>query len=181
MALNRQNGGIVTPTRFATEPVTLRIAQEGDCPAICPLYWAFHEHHARYVPDRVSSPGPLDDYDCGAVEETLRQLVVSEQADLVVAGSTTGVLGFAEVHLRWDEGQPGRIVHQYGHITALYVAEPLRRQGLGASLVQVAEQWALQRGATEIRLEVWQYPEGPLRFYEQLDYRTAWRTMVKPL
>ncbi len=169
------------PTTCAVEPVILRIAEEADCPPLCPLYWAFHEHHAQHLPGRLRSLGPLVAYDCATLQETLVQLVISRAADLVVARLPTRVIGFAEVHLRQDEAHQARVSHCYGHITALYVEQAFRRQGIGAGLVQLAERWARQRGATEMRLELWAYAANPLAFYEQFDYRTLHRTLIKAL
>ena len=169
------------PTICATEPVILRIAEEADCPPLCPLYWAFHEHHAQHLPDRLHSLGPLAAYDCATLQETLEQLVISRAADLVVAKLPTRVIGFAEVHLRQDEAHPARVSHCHGHIPALYVEGAFRRQGIGAGLVQLSERWARQRGATEMRLELCAYDESPLAFYEHLDYHTLHRTLIKGL
>ncbi len=168
-------------TTCATEPVILRIAEEADCPPLCQLYWAFHEHHAQHLPDRLHSLGPRAAYDCATLQESLVQLVISRAADLVVAKLPTRVIGFAEVHLRQDEAHPARVSRCHGHISALYVEETFRRQGIGAGLVQLAERWARQRGATEMRLELWEYGESPLDFYEYLDYHTLHRTLTKAL
>jgi GNAT superfamily N-acetyltransferase len=44
-----------------------------------------------------------------------------------------------------------------------------------------AEAWARERGATELRLDAWEFAAGPLPFYESLGYQTIKRTLVKPL
>jgi ribosomal protein S18 acetylase RimI-like enzyme len=163
----------------ALEPISLRIADEDDCADLCPLYWAFHEFHVQHLPDRLRSLGPVERYDCATLQATLTQLVISSEADLVIARTPAAVIGFAEVQLRQDEAHPARVSHRYGHLTGLYVAEAYQRQGIGAGLVQRAEHWAKQRGATEMRLEVWAYAGSSLAFYEQMDYRTLSRTLVK--
>jgi GNAT superfamily N-acetyltransferase len=45
-------------------------------------------------------------------------------------------------------------------------------------LIYMVEGWAKERGASEIRLETWEFPDGPLSFYEQMGYQTLKRTMV---
>ena len=52
---------------------------------------------------------------------------------------------------------------------------------LGLQLVEAAQRWARQKGATEIKLDVWEFDAGPLRFYEKAGYRTLKRTLIKEL
>jgi len=58
------------------------------------------------------------------------------------------LLGFAEVSLRaWAEGCESSPV---GYLEGWYVAERVRRQGIGAGLAAAAEEWARSRGCTEM-------------------------------
>ena len=58
------------------------------------------------------------------------------------------LLGFAEVSLRaWAEGCESSPV---GYLEGWYVAERVRRQGIGAGLAAAAEDWARSRGCTEM-------------------------------
>jgi aminoglycoside 6'-N-acetyltransferase I len=59
------------------------------------------------------------------------------------------LIGFAEVDLRShaDGCDPVRPV---GYLEGWYVAEPYRRQGLGARLLATAEDWARGHGCTEM-------------------------------
>jgi GNAT superfamily N-acetyltransferase len=165
----------------AVESIILSIALVDDCAALCPLYWAFHEFHVARLPDRLRSLGPADQYDCATLQDTLTQLVIRTDADLVVARTPAGVIGFGEVHLRQDEEHPTRHSYRHGHLTALFVEGAYRGHGVGAGLIQVAEGWARQRGASEMRLEVWEYADSPQPFYEQVGYRTLHRTLAKAI
>jgi len=55
-------------------------------------------------------------------------------------------------------------------VGSVCVAAPHRGRGIGQSLMRAAEQWALQRGASYLRLNVWAFNEAALRFYERLGY-----------
>jgi GNAT superfamily N-acetyltransferase len=45
--------------------------------------------------------------------------------------------------------------------------------------VEAAQNWAKEKGAAEMRLETWEFPGGPLPFYEKIGYRTIKRTLKK--
>ncbi len=70
---------------------------------------------------------------------------------------------------------------RYAHIMLLYVAPEQRRQGIGSALVSHAEQWARDRGDSQIGLQVFQNNHPALRLYQQLNYQTQAVWMVKAL
>ena len=49
---------------------------------------------------------------------------------------------------------------------------------MGRQLVEAAERWATERGVQEMKAKTWEFPEGPLPFYETLGYRTLSRELV---
>ena len=56
------------------------------------------------------------------------------------------------------------------HVGTVCVLARLRRQGIGRSLMSQAEQWAYERGARDILLDVWAFNAEAQRFYERLGY-----------
>lgn len=61
--------------------------------------------------------------------------------------------GFLEAGLRkYAEGCDTSPV---GYIEGWYVDEDLRRQGVGARLVRIAEEWAREQGCTEMGSDTW--------------------------
>jgi GNAT superfamily N-acetyltransferase len=72
-----------------------------------------------------------------------------------------------------DEGLAGGLVGEYGlgwlHVTMLAVAPERRRTGIGAQLLEHAEQWARQRGALGVYLDTIEFQA--LGFYTRLGYR----------
>ncbi len=70
--------------------------------------------------------------------------------------------------------------HEF-NVQSLMVREARRREGWGWRLMDAAEALAKQRGADLMQVELWEFAEGPLGFYEKLGYRTTHRRMVKEL
>lgn len=58
------------------------------------------------------------------------------------------------------------------------VNEAFRAQGIGTRLIEVAEEWAREHGAREMRLDTWEFKGDPVGFYENVGYRTLRRKMV---
>jgi GNAT superfamily N-acetyltransferase len=61
------------------------------------------------------------------------------------------------------------------------VAARWRKQGLGKRLVRAAERWANEMGASEVRLDTWEFPGDPTEFYKKIGYRTLKRNWVRKL
>jgi len=80
---------------------------------------------------------------------------------------------------RLPEGVPK---YMLDHLTGcMMVHEAWRRHGIGAQLLEQAERWSAAHGATELRLETWEFPTGPQPFYERRGYTTLRRMLVRPL
>ena len=72
-----------------------------------------------------------------------------------------------------DDELVGGLVGEYGlawlHVTMLAVAPERRRTGIGAQLIEQAEQWARQRGALGVYLDTIAFQA--LEFYTRFGYR----------
>lgn len=70
---------------------------------------------------------------------------------------------------------------RHSHIFLLYVLPEYRRQGIGSSLMAIAEQHAKQQGDRQITLQVFTINQTAQTFYQQLQYQAHSILMLKPL
>lgn len=161
--------------------MVIRRAEAHDLDPLCRLYVAFHEFHVRGVPARLTTLGDPATFDCTQLVHTLTQLIINPEAALFIAEVDQDVLGFAEVYVRQEAGDLPKIWYRYGYVQSLMVVEAVREQGIGTALLTAAEQWATTQGASEMRLETWEFPAGPLPFYARAGYHTLRRVLVRAL
>lgn len=69
----------------------------------------------------------------------------------------------------------------YTHIFILYVDPEYRKQGLGTALLQMAEDWAGQRGDQQIGLQVFTNAYPALSLYGKLGYQSKALLLVKEI
>lgn len=169
----------VAPMTEAT--IKIRLAHRQDLPALCRLYHELHEFTVRGVPDRLHTLGEFDLYDAAALSHTLTKLMDAVDVAIWVAERNGQVVGLAEVYLRADENNPQRVAYRYGYLQSLVVGKAWRGLGIGRQLLAAAEEWSRDQGATELRLDTWEFDQGPLGFYERQGYRTLRRTLVRTL
>jgi GNAT superfamily N-acetyltransferase len=161
--------------------VMVRPAVMDDLEWLCKSYYEFHEFHVRGVPDRLVSLGETNPQEDSKLPTSLKKIIDGDESVLFIAEVGGQPVGFAEVYLRQDISDPARVSYRYGYVQSLMVDEAFRRHSVGRRLMETAEKWAKQQGATEVRLDIWEFGQGPLGFYEKTGYRTLKRTMVRGL
>src|SRR6266508_3757826 len=73
--------------------------------------------------------------------------------------------------------RPILLPRRYAEVNNLAVHAPYRQSGVGRALLKRAEQWAAEQQLGEIELNVWEFNQGAIEFYEKLGYVTERRTM----
>jgi aminoglycoside 6'-N-acetyltransferase I len=85
------------------------------------------------------------------------------------------LIGFIEAGLRgYAEGCESSPV---GYIEAWYVDEHIRGQNVGSELVHVVEQWAREKGCTEMASDTWLENESSIAAHLRLGY-IEWERLV---
>ncbi|NNF28278.1 MAG: ribosomal protein S18-alanine N-acetyltransferase [Gemmatimonadetes bacterium] len=90
-----------------------------------------------------------------------QSLLRREDADVFVADATGGVVGYAVLWATLDEAELANVA----------VAPGVRREGVGARLVQRALEAAADRGASTVYLEVRASNEAAARMYEGFGFQ----------
>lgn len=159
--------------------IEIRSAVPGDMEVLCDLYYQLHAFHVRGVPDRLAD---LEASDCSERRELANRVAaVMRGGDSVILVAVLGsaVVGLAEVYVREDEPIAARVQQRFGHLQSLVVEEELRDRGIGGALLAEGEHWSRARGATEMRVDTWEFEAGPLGFYRRFGYDSLRRTLVK--
>ena len=97
-----------------------------------------------------------------------RLLADSDSAVFLASDSSGRLVAFIETRLRaYAEGCETSPV---GYIEAWYVDPHVRGQKLGRDLVQPAEQWAREKGMTEMASDTWLENEASISAHRKLGY-----------
>lgn len=176
------HGSVIRGTSSpANQAINVRPAERLDIPALCRLYHVLHEFTMQSVPDRLHSLGEFECFDATELSHSLVRLLDTIGMVILVAEYANELIGLAEVHLRQDEENPLRVNYRYGYLQSLVVASGWRNRGVGGQLLAAAETWCKTEGASELRLDSWEFEAGPLQFYTTQGYRTLRRTLVRSL
>lgn len=151
--------------------MVIRQAREADKQAVNELRKQVLLVHAAGKPEFFSASFSRE------LADHLNILFMQENAEVLVAESSGELLGFACIEFVDRPGSPYRMPVRYCHVIEFGVDERHRRQGIGRALFGAIRERAENRGFSRIELDMWEFNEGALRFYESLGFRTYRRYM----
>lgn len=156
--------------------LTIRPATAQDYDDLCEIIAEVDEMHRRQCPHIFQKPpGPARE------RAYIQGLLADEDHGLFVAESGGRVAGFLHVVVHDTPPIPILVPRRLAVVDNLVVRRDLRRAGIGRALMERAEQWAREQGATEIDLTVFEFNAGAIAFYRSLGYETRTRRMSKAL
>lgn len=152
-----------------------REATVADLAAICILGQEVNTLHHQAWPDVFASAGSPD-----RDRDHWLQSIAKNNATTFVAEVSGKLVGFVTVSVL-DETHSLMQPCRYGRVGSIGVAVQHRGKGIGPQLMGSAEGWARERGAYEMRLNVWAFNEGAMRMYEELGYEVRSHFLGKRL
>lgn len=159
--------------------IQIRPATIGDTEALAEVYLSSARHHASLDPEYYHVP------DREALVSHLREVLsadsLSPERTVLLAEADGVVLGSAEVTLQ-SPNPASMIRPTLAASVGVAVLEDQRGGGIGSRLMEAAEDWARERGATLMLLDASAANRDALRFYEQRHgYRLRGVLMTKEL
>ena len=154
----------------------VREAAERDYDGLCELFAEADRLHRDALPKVFREPDGV-----ARSESFVLEILENEGAALFVAERDAQLIGLVHVCIREARDIPILAPRRYAVIDGLVVKEAHRRSGVGTALAQRSHQWALDKGASQIELNVWEFNKNAIEFYEKLGYETASRKMWRSL
>lgn len=150
--------------------VRVRTATDADLDAAARVFSEENRLHATLLPHifRVAEPVISEAWLQEVLADPRRSLLVGEVGEEVAAVLLIRVQSAPENPIY----RPCRSAY----IEEMAVLASHRGRGVGARMMESAVEWARDRGAEEILLDVWEANEEAISFYEKLGFRrTQWR------
>ncbi|MBU0492937.1 MAG: GNAT family N-acetyltransferase [Chloroflexi bacterium] len=156
--------------------LTIRQATLEDYEALCALLAQVDTLHGQALPHVFRAPGGPS-----RSREFIASIITNEHAALLVAEHDGQIVGCIDVIIQQAPDIPIMVPRRFAKIDTLVVAEGFRCAGIGRALLERAQQWAADRQATQVELNVWEFNQAAIAFYEKQGYETAQRRMWRSL
>ena len=149
----------------------IRYAMRQDIPAVNLLRAQVGEMHARALPDlfKPGFPQPMQDYAYHMLE--------SENTDILVCEREGTIRGFAVLEYCRKEESPAHPAQEICYIHEFGVDETCRRQGIARELMTFIRREAAAKGFRHLELDMWEFNQNALAFYEAMGFQTIRRYM----
>lgn len=143
---------------------TVRSGRREDAAAAAALWIRSAEEHTAY--DLVYTTSPEAEK---IMRRFLADLSSSSHSCLFVAEADGEVVGFLSGEIR--EGSPAFSPKTWTAVEDIYVTQEQRSKGIGRALVDACTEWARDKGADGVSLQVAAGNERARKFYDTLGFR----------
>lgn len=114
-------------------------------------------------------------------KEYFSDTITDENTALFIAEKDSQVIGLISIHIRESISIPIMVERRYAYIDNIAVAKEFRGSTIGKELMKEAERWAIQKGVSELELNVWDFNQEAITFFQRLGYTMARHGMWKPV
>lgn len=156
--------------------ISIRKATAEDYNSLCELFEEIDALHRDNLPRLFQKPGGAareQDYYLGLVADENVALFVSEVGEKLV--------GFVHAIIRDTPAMSIFVPRRYAIVDSIVVKSGFQNQGIGKILMDKMQEWAIARSAASIELNVYEFNETAISFYERLGYQTFSRKMSKEI
>ncbi len=152
--------------------IRIRKAEERDAPKIADMLVGIGELHHKGRPDIYRDN--LQKYDEKDIIEILKD---AESPIYVAADEDDNVVGYAFCQIKTVTSSSTFVDRKFVYIDDFCVDEKCRKQHIGKKLLNVVTEEAKKSGACAVELNVWEFNENAVSFYEKCGFKTQRREM----
>ena len=134
----------------------------------------------RKIVNEVHCIGRPDIFKAGFCKE-LREFVYTlwegNNSDVIVVLRDNEICGYACVDYVDRPESPYNLARRFYHINEFGVDEKYRRQGVATELFDFIKKEATSKNFDKVELDMWEFNDGALKFYESVGFITYRRFM----
>ncbi len=153
----------------------IRSAEERDINGILKLLEDIKQLHYKGRPDIFTDGGTKFDY------AQILNMLTSNHEHIFVAASENELLGYLFTEIKHSKNHPVMKDSICLYVHDLCISESARGKGIGKKLMDYAKTFAKESGCQRIELNVWEFNQGAVKFYENYGMGTQRRQMEMPL
>lgn len=118
---------------------------------------------------------------CRELEDAVYQWFAREDRNILVAVLDGEVCGFASVEYLDRPESPYNLARKMYRVEEIGVAPPFQRRGVASALVKYMKADAARWGCPKIELDVWEFNQNALAFYERAGFVPYRRYLELPV
>lgn len=156
--------------------IIVRKARIDDYNTLCELFDeidALHRHHLPHLFQKPNSAAREQDY--------LSEQITDEDIGLFVAEAGKELIGLVHAVIIETPDFPVFVPRRYASVNNIVVKAGFQNHGIGKLLIEKIQAWAVAKGATSLELNVYEFNETAIAFYEKVGFQSVSRKMSKKI
>ena len=149
----------------------IRFAREDELDRVNELRKQVNDLHVEGKPD-VFKAGFTDE-----LYNHIYDIWNDPEQEIVVADADGIICGFAVVHHIYKAENPFMFERDFIDVDEFCVDERFRRQGIATEIITFIKDYTKEKGFKRIELNMWEFNQGALEFYEAVGFNTYRRYM----
>ncbi|MFF5996106.1 GNAT family N-acetyltransferase [Lysinibacillus sp. KU-BSD001] len=106
-----------------------------------------------------------------------QQLLEDEASDILIATENATIVGFAIISLESSPPFESLVPRKFAYINDFGVKTVNQRKGIGKKLFEACIAWAKEKDVQSVELNVWEFNQSAISFYESLGMKSMSRKM----
>ena len=155
--------------------MSVRFAKENELERINELRRQVNDIHVAGMPE-VFKPGFSQE-----MRDIIYKIWEDPEMEIAVAERDGVICGFAVLHHIVRPENPVKLEQDFLDIDEFGVDEAYRRQGVATEMIEFVRGYAAEKGFVRIELNMWEFNQNALAFYEAVGFRTFRRYMEMPV
>lgn len=151
--------------------IRIRYAQREECEAINKIRMQVNDIHVSGRPDIFRT----DAWE--KIKDIVYKRFDEDGSGVIVALLSNEIVGFAQVQYVCKPASPYNLERKFYHVEEFGVDEMHRRMGIATALMEFIKNDAKERGFSKVELDMWQFNDSALAFYEKTGFITYRRMM----
>ncbi len=117
----------------------------------------------------------------GEIRDIVFEYFNDETRKIIVAVENGEVCGMATIHEVHKPESPYQLARDFLEVEEFGVKDTFRRQGIATKLMEFIKEYAREKGFKKLELNMWEFNQGALDFYEAVGFKTYRRYMEMKL
>lgn len=105
------------------------------------------------------------------------ELMENPKCDILIARMNKEIVGFAVMELHESPPYETMNPRTFAYMNDFGVKNSHQREGVGSELFQACREWSKDKGATSLELNVWEFNQKAISFYEKFGMTSISRKM----
>lgn len=144
----------------------VRVAKKDDLPQINSIRRQVHLLHSQSRPDVFKAQFGKD------LEDILSEKFENNPSSVIVFEDSGKIKGFALTEAVIKEESPYNCERSFFRVVEFGVDKNCRRQGIGTEIFDFIKDLAKQKHYSKIELDMWEFNENALQFYQAQGFKT---------